>query len=154
MSESRHSLLVNLLAALSGLESCLAEESCLLTEARVDDLPPLTRRKTELLDQVAVRWRDLGRHLGLQANASPAVLDEILARGSPPETLALWRQVMERSQAIHRQNQLNGKLIQEQLRHAHAASQVLREAANRGGLYDADGQSLALFGGSRSIDQV
>lgn len=143
-----------LLAALEGLHDTLTRETEALRKGDADALPGLTTEKNPLLNQIARGWGELTRHMGFTDTASPSVLTARVAERDDAEASRLWPRVLTLADEIGRQNRLNGELIQEHLRHNHAAQQILRDAARRHGLYGADGQSLSMFSGQRTLGEV
>lgn len=147
-------LLRALLAGLERLHGLLDEEAASLSQGKADDLPELTRRKTPLLVEIARLWNGLAESLNQSAPLNADHLTTLIHRLGDQEAVQLWSRADSLARSVSRQNSINGKLIQEQLRHAHAAMQILQDAVNRGGLYGADGQSLAVFSSRRKIDEV
>lgn len=143
-----------LLAGLEGLHAILLQETELLRQGQADELTPLTEAKGPQLARVSQCWAALTQAVGLEATVSTAALSARIAARGDAEASRLWSRAETLAREVSHQNRLNGELIQEQLRHAHAALQILRDAANRNGLYGADGQSLAMFSGQRTIDEV
>jgi flagella synthesis protein FlgN len=144
----------DLLVGLDNLHATLTEETEALRRGNADDLPRLTQGKAPQLALINQLWAVLTQSAGLGSTATAAALAARIAQLADSESLKLWSRVEARAREVDRQNRLNGELIQEQLRHAQAALRVLQDAANRGGLYGADGQSLTMFTGQRTIDEV
>lgn len=143
-----------LLAALEGLHDTLTRETEALRKGDADALPGLIAEKNPLLHQIARGWGELTADLGLADAATPSVLTAWITQRDDAAAGRLWPRVLSLADEVGRQNRLNGELIQEHLRHNHAAQQILRDAARRHGLYGADGQSLSMFSGQRTLGEV
>lgn len=143
-----------LLTALEGLQATLTRETEVLRQAEADALLALTEAKSPQLSRISQCWADLTRALGQNASASMPNLSTHIATRGDTDARRLWARIETLAAEVSRQNRLNGELIQDHLRHNHAAQQILRDAARRHGLYGADGQSLSMFPGQRTIDEV
>ncbi|HRH79782.1 MAG TPA: flagellar protein FlgN [Thiobacillaceae bacterium] len=143
-----------LIDRLEGLRAELETESHLLTRGNADDLPDLIGRKVPVLAEIARLWQGLAQGLGLAGDVSADVLGERIAAMGDARITRLWSDAESRAREVGRLNAVNGKLIREQMRHNHAALQILQDATRHGGLYGADGQSLGVFSRHRMIDEV
>lgn len=151
---STESGLQALLGHLEGLRAELEEESRLLSLGQADDLSALIGRKTPFLAEIARLWNALSQDMGVAGDVSVDTLGKRIRDLGDARVAGLWSEVEGRAREVGRLNAVNGKLIREQMRHNHAALQVLQDAARHGGLYGADGQSLGMFSGRRMIDEV
>jgi flagellar biosynthesis/type III secretory pathway chaperone len=127
----------------------LAEEAEALTSNNPERLGEINQTRRDATEQISGLSGQLAEHLGLPANAGlPALRTRaFLDQPASPN----WLQLEKLSQEAARRNQINGRLIEEQMRRTQAALQILQSASRRG-LYGADGRFNNTFNTNRSID--
>lgn len=145
--EERVGLLARDLKSFVGL---LAEEARVLAAGDPDQLARLTAERQNLGLGIAEHWKTLATLLGLPAQAGFAALREQARRVSPVQSG--WSQLEDLAREAAHLNQVNGRMIEEQLRRNQAAIQVLQNAGSRRGLYGADGRVTDFLNVNRSID--
>ncbi len=157
MTEQTQSLLARLQAetiAFNQFYDTLQAEQKALTSNDVSALATVSQiklRQVETLNRLAAeRVRHLAS-LGFRTDSFG--MDLWLTRASDPERNA-WNELLEIARKASASNQLNGKLIQQNLKHHQQALTVLMTAANQVSLYGADGQPQGIYpvgGNSRGI---
>jgi flagellar biosynthesis/type III secretory pathway chaperone len=132
----------------------LEEESAALAAAQSDRLSRLVLERQTLSLGIADHWKQVAARLGMPAQAGFAALrDKALA--DPAQTQpAAWRELEGLAREASRLNQVNSRLIDEQLRRNQAAMQILQSAAANRGIYGADGRVTDFFNVQRSIDSA
>lgn len=141
-------LLTALARELQAFLTLLEEESAILERGDADALPPLTQQREQANRRIAGLWLDLARAAGLTRDASLTAMRQRVASSAPE----VWEQVEILARLAEARNRQNSRMIDEQLRRAQAAAQVLRGAAERRALYGADGLASDFFIPHRSID--
>lgn len=137
--------------ALEAFLALLEEETIALANANSDRLGQLTHERHIASQSLAELWRQLAEQLGLAANAGlPALRMRAFADAMPS---ADWQLLEKLSADAARQNRINGRLIEEQMRRTQAAMQVLQSASTRS-LYGADGRFSDGLNLNRSIDSA
>lgn len=140
--------LADLARELGDFIALLEEEAGILDSGQADALSPLTQRRELANRSIAGLWRELAVAARLPADTPLTHLRERVA-GTAPQA---WTRVEELAQRVARMNRQNSLLIDEQLRRAQTAAQVLRGAAKSRVLYGADGLVSDLPSTQRSID--
>lgn len=134
----------------------LEEESLALASADSDRLTRLVAERQNLSLDIVEHWKRLAALLGMPAQAGFAALrDKALATpaGAPANAArATWRELEGLSREAARLNQVNSRLIDEQMRRNQAAMQILQSAAANRGIYGADGRVSDFFNVQRTID--
>jgi flagellar biosynthesis/type III secretory pathway chaperone len=141
-----------LLLDLEAFVTLLETESKALAAGDADRLTTLSGERQTLGLGIAERWKALAAGLGLSPGAGFAALRE-KGEALQPDP-ARWGKLDNLAREASRLNQINGRLIEEQLRHNQAAIQVLQRAATHRGLYGADGRVTDFLNGNRSIDSA
>ena len=115
----------------------LEHERAALVAADTDILLALAETKTELYRRLQQQHRGRADILsGQQLDNTDADI-RTLCEGMP-DTLARWDNIIELATEARALNELNGKLITEQMQHNQSALSVLMAAAEQP-LYDAEG---------------
>lgn len=131
----------------------LNQEQEALKRGETEPLAAITRRKTELVEQLNAVERE--RHVLLQRAGHTGDREGMMAwiAGNPGERAAgeRWGKLMELAAEARRINQLNGRLIAIRLHATNQALGVLTEQPQRTGLYGRDGLTTTRTG-SRIID--
>lgn len=144
------------LAALTReLEAFLAlleEEAGALAAGDSERVGELVQLRQDTSLRLAGHWQALAGQLGLPAQSGFAALRERAMAGA--QASALWHDLEALTREAARRNQLNGRLIEEQMRRNQAAMQVLHSALASRGLYGADGRVSDFPTFSRSIDSA
>jgi flagellar biosynthesis/type III secretory pathway chaperone len=136
---------------LTGFIALLEAEAIALTSGQSEQLADVTAQRQIASQQIAESWRELAAQLGLPADAGlPALRLRAFSDASPNQH---WLQMEKLAQDAARLNRINGRLIEEQMRRAQTALQVLQSASSRN-LYGADGRLNDLLNTSRSIDKA
>lgn len=139
----------------------LEEESAALAAAQSDRLNRLVVERQNLSLGIADHWKQVAALLGMPAQAGFAALrDQALAipagtlSDPGPTRASAWRELESLAREVSRLNQVNSRLIDEQLRRNQAAMQILQSAAANRGLYGADGRVTDFLNVQRSIDSA
>lgn len=131
----------------------LEKEALALASGDAEGLTALLNERQALSQEIAEHWKSLASQLGLPAQAGfPALRDKALAESGAQA--AAWRELENLSREASRLNQVNGRLIEEQMRRNQAAMQVLQNAAANRGIYGADGRVSDFLNVNRSIDSA
>lgn len=142
--------LAKLLNEMSAFLSLLEEESVALASGDSDRLSSLISERQTLGLGISDLWKGLAGQLGLSPQAGFAALrDKALA--TFPASPA-WHELENLAREASRLNQVNGRLIEEQLRRNQAAMQVLQTASANRGLYGSDGRVTDFLNVNRRID--
>lgn len=143
-------LLGKLSKDLESFVALLTEETNALASGDPDQLARLVATRQNLSLGIANHWKSLAGQLGLAPQTGFAGLrDKAL---SVTSATSAWRRVEELAREASHLNQVNGRLIEEQLRRNQAAIQVLQSAAANRGLYGSDGRVTDFLNVNRSID--
>jgi flagellar biosynthesis/type III secretory pathway chaperone len=142
----------NLRRELDALLELLAEESAALAIGNADRLAELTDTRNRLADHIGGHWAELARRLDLPADIGLPALRARAFGGLPPSPA--WQAMEQRVHEAARLNQVNARLIEEQMRRTQAAMQVLQSASSSRGLYGADGRVTDFFNVNRRIDSA
>ncbi len=140
--------LAPLLRELATFRDLLSAEAEALAAADADRLGELTAQREAANGRLLEYWRALAMALGASADGSLAELRARAGADAGDE----WDALEHLARETARLNAVNGRLLEEQLRRAQTALQVLRNAASSHGLYDADGRARELFNFNRRID--
>jgi flagellar biosynthesis protein FlgN len=128
----------------------LEEEAMALSSGNPDRLSELVGERQGITLRIAEQWQALAGALGMPPRSEFATLrDKALAGALPAQA---WRRLEKLTHEAARLNQVNGRLIEEQMRRNQAAMQILQQAAAGRGLYGADGRVTDFLHVNRSID--
>ncbi|WEF33203.1 flagella synthesis protein FlgN [Pseudoduganella chitinolytica] len=124
--KAEHTLIIS-------LREVLLQEQNLLVAADIDKLDPLTARKAELINEMALTANQRHRSLGAAgfARGEAGMEAWLAAHGSDADKL-LWHDVLDQTREAKELNRLNGMLINRQLSHTQGALQALRPQAQVG----------------------
>jgi len=137
--------------ALEAFLALLEEEAIALASGNSDRLGELTHQRHVASQHLAEHWRRLAELLGLPADAGlPALRMRACADATPS---ANWQLLEKLTADAARLNRVNGRLIEQQMRRAQAAMQILQSASSRS-LYGADGRLSDTLNLNRSIDSA
>lgn len=133
----------------------LQSEHQALTEGQIDKLTEFSRLKSEqavLLSQLSARHPlPRGDHASSTGNISETL------RAMDPDgqhnLLSLWEELMHLAKQAQYQNQLNGAMIEAQMKHNQQALAILQEAAKQNSLYGPDGHAQAI-GTGRQLGKI
>jgi flagellar biosynthesis/type III secretory pathway chaperone len=146
------SQLSHLARELEAFLALLEEEALALSAGNPDRLSELVSQRQHASLRLAGHWKELAAQLQLPPQAGFAALrDKAMARAAPS---AAWRALESLTREAARLNQVNGRLIEEQMRRNQAAMQVLQSAVASRGLYGADGRVSDFPNLNRSIDSA
>ena len=141
--------LEGLVTVLTQFVSILGQEAEALGNSDAEALAGLASRKELQGRELARLWQGLSTELGLQEMVGLPMLRECVSRGILPA------QSFDRLEGLcleaERQNRVNGKLIEEQIRRTQAAMNILQQAAASHSLYGADGRMTGATNRNRSI---
>lgn len=129
----------------------LQREGTALASGDAEGLSRLVAERQNLSLGIADLWKTVAGLLGMPARAGFVLLRD-KALSEPGARPAAWRELEDLSREAARLNQVNGRLIEEQLRRNQAAMQVLQSAAANRGIYGADGRVSDFLNVNRSID--
>lgn len=145
-----------LAALIRDMQSFLAlleEEALALASGDSDGLSRLASERQNLGLSIAGHWKTVAGFLGMSPGEGFAALrDKAMAANSPASRSTAWHELENLSREASRLNQVNGRLIEEQLRRNQAAMQILQTAAANRGLYGADGRVTDFLNVNRKID--
>ncbi len=133
----------------------LQSEHNALTEGNIDKLSEYSRLKSDQL----VRLSQLSTANFLaQRNAGAAAHDlaKTIREMDPDGRHGLtekWEKLLNLAKQAQYQNQLNGAMIETQMKHNQQALAILQEAAKQSSLYGPDGHSRAL-GSGRQLGKI
>lgn len=131
----------------------LEEESKALASGDSECLSRLVSERQNLGLGIADHWKSVAGLLGLSPQEGFAALrDKALAGATPASRSSSWNELENLAREASRMNQVNGRLIEEQLRRNQAAMQILQSAAANRGLYGADGRVTDFLNVNRKID--
>lgn len=130
----------------------LEEEALALSAGNPDRLSELVSLRQSASLRLAGHWKELAEQLQLPPQAGFAALRDKAMAGAAPS--AAWRALESLTREAARLNQVNGRLIEEQMRRNQAAMQVLQSAVASRGLYGADGRVSDFPNLNRSIDSA
>lgn len=140
-----------LLQTLGAFNQLLEDEALALASQDVARLSALLPRRDELHRALAQEWLGLSQLAGLPAPTHLEALSARLFADPPPPR---WAALTALVHAAERLNQVNGRLIEEQMRRTQVALQILRNSAASRAIYGADGQLTDLPNLHRRIDSV
>lgn len=146
------------LDALSGLLrkllDTLTREGEVLQRGDTETLPELAAAKEACARGLATGWAAFSDALNLHPPVTRQAIEQALDTQSEPGLVEAWSRIVDLIDETQRQNRLNGRLIEEQLRRTRSALDILQSAARQHALYGADGHSVELLSPQRSIDEV
>ncbi|GAO37522.1 FlgN [Sulfuricella sp. T08] len=134
----------------------LQTEQDALVQGNVDPLLELARIKSEkvvLLSQLAENRARFLSALGYPQEQGGMMKWLQQRDGGNPHIAELWQQLLALAENAQQLNQINGSMIDTQLRNNQQALAILQAAANQSALYGPDGQTQAL-GLGRPIGKV
>lgn len=144
--------------ALEELRHALAEFSILLereANALADIQPELlsgvVEEKTRWAGRANAAWQQLAA-ANRDASARGESLDQALS--ADPRFGDTWLEIKDLAGKADRLNQHNNVLIEAQLRRTRQAMDVLQTAANRSGIYGADGQMVGNINTQHTLDKA
>lgn len=149
-----HGRLDALSGGLRNLLDTITLEGEVLQRGNAEDLPRLTAAKEQHARALAAAWAALTDQLNLPPPVSRQAIEQALDMRSEPGLVEAWSGIVGLINATERQNRLNGRLIEEQLRRTQSALDILQSAASQQALYGADGHSVELLSPQRSIDEA
>jgi flagellar biosynthesis/type III secretory pathway chaperone len=144
--------LAGLTRELEAFLALLEEEAIALAAGNSDRLSELVAQRQSASLRLAGHWRDLAALLQVPPQAGFTALRDKAMAGAEPS--AAWRLLESLTREAARLNQVNGRLIEEQMRRNQAAMRVLQSAVASRGLYGADGRVADLPTLKRSIDSA
>ncbi|MBP8902928.1 MAG: flagellar protein FlgN [Thiobacillaceae bacterium] len=144
--------LAGLTRELEAFLALLEEEAIALAAGNSDRLSELVSQRQGASLRLAGHWKDLAGLLQLPPQAGFAALRDKAMAGAAPSPP--WRLLESLTREAARLNQVNGRLIEEQMRRNQAAMRVLQSAVASRGLYGADGRVSDLPNLKRSIDSA
>lgn len=130
----------------------LEEESVALAAADSDRLTRLVAERQNLSLGIVDHWKQVAALLGMSTQAGFAALRDKALSEPTLTRAATWRELEGLVREAARLNQVNARLIEEQIRRNQAAMQILQSAAANRGLYGADGRVTDFYNVNRSID--
>ena len=133
--KAEHTLIIS-------LREVLLQEQNLLVAADIDKLDPLTSRKAELINEMALTANQRHRSLAAAgfARGEAGMEAWLAAHGSEADKL-LWHDVLDQTREAKELNRLNGMLINKQLSHTQAALNTLRPPSQAGAVYGPSGRT-------------
>ncbi len=137
---------------LRALLALLEKEALALGSGDADGLSRLLAERQALSLGIADHWKAVAAQLGMPPGSGFAALRDKALSAPPPRATAAWRELESLSRDASRLNQVNGRLIEEQMRRNQAAMQVLQSAAANRGIYGSDGRVADFLHVNRSID--
>lgn len=141
--------------ALQNFLLILQSEHKALTEGNIDKLTEFSRLKSEQ----AVQLSQLSAgHPPALSDAGPSVRDitESIRKMDPDgkhDLMRFWEKLMDLAKQARYQNQLNGAMIEAQMKHNQQALAILQEAARQSSLYGPDGHAKAM-GTGRQLGKI
>lgn len=115
------------------LREVMLQEQNLLVAADIDNLDPLTTRKADLINEMALMANQRHRSLAAVGFArGEAGMEAWLAQHGSAADKLLWQDVLDQTREAKELNRLNGMLINRQLSHTQGALQALRPQAQTG----------------------
>lgn len=125
----------------------LEEEQKVLIKGGKDELPPITKTKTQLTEALAA----LGESRSAAFAAAGVPTDReglsVWLQKTPAKFREQWTAFIELAATAKNLNDINGRLVAERLSNNQQAIQVLMAAANRPATYGPDGQTNAIGNG-------
>lgn len=149
-----HGRLDALSGLLRNLLDTITQEGEALQRGEAEALPELTAAKERHARALASGWTALTDELRLSPPVTRQAIERALDRRSEPGVVDAWSRIVGLIDETERLNRLNGRLIEEQLRRTQSALDILQSAASHQALYGADGHSVELLSGQRSIDEA
>lgn len=150
---SLNDCLASLIQDMKSFLALLEEESKALASGDSESLSRLVSERQNLGLGIADHWKSVAVLLGMSPREGFAALrDKALADAAPASRPPAWNELENLAREATRLNQINGRLIEEQLRRNQAAMQILQSAAANRGLYGADGRVTDFLNVNRRID--
>ncbi|MEW6677083.1 MAG: flagellar protein FlgN [Pseudomonadota bacterium] len=152
MTPELDTALGRLTATLTDFNSFLEEEAAALMGQDAERLSGLLPRRNELHRALAGAWLSLAKLAGTQ---EPRGLADLRARLFPQGPLPTqWTRLEALVHASDRLNQVNGRLMEEQMRRTQVALQILQNSVASRGVYGSDGRMAGLYATARTIDSA
>lgn len=125
----------------------LEEEQKILIQGGKDELPPITKTKTQLTDSLTSAGES--RAAAFAAAGVPVDKEGFSTwlQKAPVKFREQWAAFIALAGTAKNLNDINGRLVAERLSNNQQAIQVLMAAANRPATYGPDGQTNALGSG-------
>ena len=152
MTPDLDSTLSHLVAALTDFKAFLEAEASALASQDAATLADLLPRRNEMHRTLAGRWLALAQRAGTTEPKGLADLRTRLFGNQPPSSQ--WAQLEALVHASDRLNQVNGRLIEEQMRRTEVALQILRNSMAGRGIYGSDGRITDIHNQNRRIDSA
>lgn len=149
------SLLKAEIEALQNFLLILQSEHQALTEGQIDKLTEFSRLKSEQavqLSQLSASHPLIRDNKGSSVHDITAAIREMDADGKHG-LMKLWEMLMDLAKQARYQNQLNGAMIEAQMKYNQQALAVLQEAAKQSGLYGPDGHAKTM-GTGRQLGKI
>jgi flagellar biosynthesis/type III secretory pathway chaperone len=145
--------LATLVRNMKSFLTLLEEESTALASGDSESLSRLVSERQILGLGISDHWKAVAVLLGVSPQEGFAALRDKALSGAAPASLSpAWHELENLAREASRLNQVNGRLIEEQLRRNQAAMQILQSAAANRGLYGADGRVTDFLNVNRKID--
>lgn len=145
--------LATLIQDMKSFLALLDEEAEALASGDSDRLSRLVSERQNLGLGIADHWKAVAGLLGMSPQEGFAALrDKALANTATSSRSPAWHELEDLAREASRLNQVNGRLIEEQLRRNQAAMQILQSAAANRGLYGSDGRVTDFLNVNRRID--
>jgi flagellar biosynthesis/type III secretory pathway chaperone len=138
--------------ALNDFNAFLETEAAALASQDAEKLGGLLPRRNELHRILASRWLAVAQAAGIQAPKGMAELRGRLFPSGHPSTD--WERLEALVHASDRLNQVNGHLMEAQMRRTQVALQILQNSMASRGLYGADGRVTDIHSPTRKIDSA
>lgn len=147
--------LATLIRDMKSFVALLEEEASALASGDSERLSRLVSERQNLSLGIVDHWKTVASLLGISPQAGFAALrDKAQADTAPASRSPAWHELEDLAHEASRLNQINGRLIEEQLRRNQAAMQILQNAAANRGLYGADGRVTDFLNINRKIDSA
>jgi flagellar biosynthesis/type III secretory pathway chaperone len=137
---------------LTDLIALQEEEATALAAQNSETLTAMLPRRNEAHRRLASLWMKLAQLAGTDKPTGLVDLRERIFAGNLPSNT--WRLLEELVHASDRLNQVNGRLIEEQMRRTQTAMQVLQSTLASRGTYGADGRVSDFLKVNRKIDSA
>lgn len=149
------SLLKAEIEALQSFLLILQSEHRALTEGKIDKLTEFSRLKSEQAIQLSQLSASHPLTRGDYSTPSRDLTESIRSMDSDGQhdLLKLWEKLMDLAKQAKYQNQLNGAMIEAQMKHNQQALAILQEAAKQSSLYGPDGHAQTL-GTGRQLGKI
>ena len=133
------------LAAVNRFVELLRVEQAALMQADVERLIALSEQKFQQSGELNTLAQTRSRLWAEQGHAATAEGIRQWRAALPSEEAVLWDALLDSARTARQLNQTNGKLIHAHLQHHQQALNALLSAADRAGVYGADGQARGVM---------